>query len=194
MSTTLLNPKNIAFNLNGQKNLKANSQVSKNEKLMSLYDLFLNELKSIYDAEKQLIAAFPMFSESTTSPELREAFEEHLDITEIQLKRVEEIFSLLNYATEGRKCDAMESLIKENDMLINTIVDPMLRDTALIYSMQKLEHYKIAVYGSLRSFADVLGYNDASDLLQATLDEEGMADKKLTELAEAYVNEEANII
>lgn len=194
MNTTILTQRNMSYNLNGQKTAKSNVSISKNEKLSSLYDLFINELKSIYDAEKLLISALPKYVRSATSSELSEAFEEHLDIVEVQLKRIEEVFSLLNYTKESRKCDAMDSLIKENDELISTIIDPMLRDTALIYSIQRIGHYKIAVYGSLRSFADVLGYNDASDLLQATLDEEGMADKKLTELAEAYVNEEANSI
>lgn len=161
-------------------------------KLLSLHDLFVKELKDIFYAEKQLIIALPKMVEAATSPELKEAFEDHLDVTEVHVKRLEEVFSLLDLSPATRKCETMEGLINDSEKLISETADLLVRDAALICTVQKMEHYEIASYGCLRTFAMVLGYDEAADLLQVTLDEEGSVDRRLTEIAESTVNEEAN--
>ena len=160
--------------------------------ISSLQDLFLKELKDIYSAEKQLIVAFPKMVDAATSPELKDAFEDHLDITEVHVKRLDEVFSLLDLSPISRKSETMKCLIEDAEKRISEINDLTVRDAALICSMQKLEHYEIATYGCLRTYAMVLGYGEAADLLQATLDEEGTVDEKLSHIAISYVNEEAN--
>ena len=161
-------------------------------KLSSLHDLFVKELKDIFYAEKQLIIALPKMVEAATSPELKEALEDHLDVTEVHVKRLDEVFSLLDLSPASRKCETMEGLINDSEKLISETADLLVRDAALICTIQKMEHYEIASYGCLRTFAMVLGYDEAADLLQVTLDEEGSVDKRLTEIAESTVNEEAN--
>lgn len=156
-----------------------------------LHDLFITELKDIYWAEKRLVQALPNHVSAAESEELKQAFEDHLDTTELHIKRLEEVFSLLDIIADEVKCEAMEGLIKES---LDLIRDPRLqgaKDAALIVAAQKIEHYEIAAYGSLRTFATVLGYQDAAELLQATLDEEVEHDERLSEIAEASVNEEA---
>ena len=163
-----------------------------NALVTSLQDLFLKELKDIYSAEKQLIDAFPRMMEAATAPELKEAFEDHLDVTEVHVKRLDEVFSLLDLTPVSRKSEIMQGLINDTEKVINEINDLTVRDAALICAVHKLEHYEIATYGCLRTFAMVLGYDEAADLLQATLDEEGSVDERLSQIAVSFVNEEAN--
>ena len=162
-------------------------------KTTALNDLFVNELKSIYWVEQKLVQALPKMAEASTTAEVQEAFEDHLNETEEQVKRLDKIFSFLNVTPESLKSESMERLIMESETSIEeTPDDSMVRDVALILAAQKVEHLEIASYGSLRSIAKELGYTDAVELLQTTLDEEAEADRKLTKIAESSVNEEAN--
>lgn len=159
--------------------------------LDSLNDLYVNELKDLYSAENQLLKALPKMAKAADAPELRAAFEEHLEVTRGQVARLETIFAELGEKARGKKCKAMEGLIEEGKELLGEDADPAVLDAALISAAQKVEHYEIAGYGCARTYARLLGYEDAARLLQATLDEEGEADKKLTGLAETVINVEA---
>lgn len=157
-------------------------------------DLFEHELKDLYSAEKQLTKALPKMAKATTNDELRQAFEMHLEETEAQIQRLEKIFEQLEISY-GRveKCKAMEGLIEEGKKVMEEGLEPSVLDAALICAAQRVEHYEIAAYGCARTFARQLGHDDIADLLQATLDEEGATDKKLTKLAEGVVNKEAEM-
>jgi len=157
-------------------------------KMKTLNDLFLHELKDLYHAEHQLLKALPKMAKAATSDELRMAFEDHLQETEGQVERLEQIFTELNVPARGIKCEAMEGLIKEGKEAIEEDLDDDVRDAALICAAQRVEHYEIAGYGCARTFAERLGHNHVAELLQQTLDEEGNADKKLTEIAMGSVN------
>jgi ferritin-like metal-binding protein YciE len=160
--------------------------------LKSLEDLFLHELKDIYSAEKQLLKALPKMAKATTSENLRQAFEEHRDQTEVQVERLDQIFQGLGKSGRGPKCEAMEGLIEEGKKLIDEEkAEAAVCDAGLIAAAQKVEHYEIASYGTLKTFAQLLGHEDAAELLQQTLDEEKETDQKLTELAESEINLEA---
>jgi ferritin-like metal-binding protein YciE len=150
----------------------------------SLKDLFVEQLRDLYDAEHQISRALPKMANAASSNELKEAFNMHLDQTRTQIQRLERIFSDLGMAPQGENCEAMQGIIKEGDHVINAQGDPNVKDAALITAAQRVEHYEIAGYGSVRTYAKELGYNDAADLLQKTLDEEGNTDSKLTKLAE----------
>jgi ferritin-like metal-binding protein YciE len=150
----------------------------------SLKDLFVEQLRDLYDAEHQISRALPKMANAASSTELKEAFNMHLDQTRTQIQRLERIFSDLGMAPQGENCEAMQGIIKEGDQVINAQGDPNVKDAALITAAQRVEHYEIAGYGSVRTYAKELGYNDAADLLQKTLDEEGNTDSKLTKLAE----------
>ena len=155
-------------------------------------DLFERELKDLYSAEKQLTKALPKMAKAATNEDLKEAFDSHLTETEGQIERLEKIFKQLDIAyTRVEKCKAMEGLIEEGSDLMEEGLEPDVLDAALICAAQKVEHYEIAGYGCARTFARQLGHEDIADLLQETLDEEGNADKKLTEIAESVVNQEA---
>lgn len=159
-----------------------------------LKELFLDGLKDIYWAEKNLAKALTKLSKNTTSEELKAAFEQHTMETEEHAARLEEIFGLIGEKAQAKKCAAMEGLIEEaNEILESTDKGTMVRDCGLIMAAQKVEHYEIASYGTLRNIARTLGHTDVADMLQQTLDQEGETDHKLTELAEAYVNEEASV-
>lgn len=161
-------------------------------KMTTLEDLFHHELKDIFSAEKQLIKALPKMAKAATNEQLRQAFEEHLKQTETHVERLEGIFSQLGVAaTRVHKCKAMEGLIEEGKEVLEEDMTPELLDAALICSAQRVEHYEIAAYGCARTFAHRLGLNDVAEILQTTLDEEGDTDKRLTEIAESFVNEEA---
>lgn len=175
-----------------EKTKKEQRQTSKEKNLSTLHDLFIHELEELFDAEKQMLKTMHAYKKAVTSHELDELLEDHIDISEIQVKRIEEIFHQFNMPPLSSHNDAIEGLIKEGNELVDSITDLMVKDAAIIASIQKIKHYEIACYGCLRTFAMVLGYDEASDLLQATLDEESMTDRKLTEIAEAFVNEEAN--
>jgi len=161
-------------------------------KMKSFEDLFHHELKDLYSAEKQLTKALPKMAKAASNEELRQAFEDHLEETEGQIERLEQIFKQLEIpTTRVQKCKAMEGLIEEGKEILEEDMEPELLDAALICAAQRVEHYEIAAYGCARTFAQRLGYGEIADLLQTTLDEEGNADKKLTEIAESVVNQEA---
>jgi ferritin-like metal-binding protein YciE len=159
--------------------------------LQSLEDLFLHDLKDLYNAENQILKALPRMAKKASAPELRRAFEVHLKQTEQQVKRLERVFDTLDEKAKGKTCKGMQGLIEEGkEMMAEDIEDDVL-DAALIASAQKVEHYEIAAYGTARTYAEMLGNDTAAKLLQQTLDEEGETDKKLTQLAEQLVNAEA---
>ena len=159
--------------------------------LDSLHDLYVDELKDLYNAENQLLKALPRMAKAATAPELKAAFTEHLDVTRKQVERLEQIFGELGASPKGKKCKAMEGLIEEGKEIMEEDGDPSVIDAALIAAAQRVEHYEMAGYGCVRTFANLLGYEDAAQLLQETLDEEGETDKKLTELAETIINIDA---
>ena len=148
----------------------------------NLQELFVEELRDVYDAEKQLTKALPKMAKAAESDELRAAFEEHLDITRMQVNRLEEVFRSLGLAARGKTCDGMKGLIEEGSSHIEEL-DGATLDAALIGAAQKVEHYEIATYGTLAKWADLLGHQDAKDLLGQTLEEEKEADEKLTGIA-----------
>jgi ferritin-like metal-binding protein YciE len=156
----------------------------------NLNELFVEALKDIYDAEKQLTKALPKMAKAADSDQLRAAFEEHVEITRAHVSRCEEIFKLLGIPARGKICQGMKGLIQEGAEAIEEM-DGSTLDAALIASAQKVEHYEIATYGTLATFADVLDMQYAKDLLGQTLDEEKEADQKLTQIAEASINWEA---
>ena len=155
----------------------------------NLQELFVEELRDVYDAEKQLTKALPKMAKAAESDELRMAFEEHLDITRMQVNRLEEVFKSLGLAARGKTCDGMKGLIEEGSSHIEEL-DGATLDAALIGAAQKVEHYEIATYGTLAKWADLLGHQDAKDLLGQTLEEEKEADEKLTAIASS-INPEA---
>jgi ferritin-like metal-binding protein YciE len=160
--------------------------------LDSLHDLYVDELKDLYSAENQLLKALPRMAKAATAPELKAAFTEHLEVTRTQVGRLEQIFEELGVSPKGKKCKAMEGLVEEGKEVMEEDGEPTVIDAALIAAAQRVEHYEMAGYGCVRTFANLLGYEDAAALLQETLDEEGEADKKLTELAESVINVEAD--
>lgn len=156
--------------------------------LSTLHDLFVHSLRDIYNAEKQLLKALPKMAKAASSENLQAGFENHLEETEGQVERLEKIFELLEVKGSGVKCKAMEGLVEEGSEAIDEDADESVRDAALIEAAQKVEHYEIATYGTLATFANLLGYRQAEKLLRATLEEEKAADSKLTELAESEIN------
>ena len=160
-------------------------------KTETMDDLFLAEIKDLYDAEKQLVKALPKMAKASSSQELKEAFQEHLEQTKGHVSRLEQVFQAIGQKAAGKKCAAMTGLIEEGEEIIDQIEQSPLRDAALIAGAQKVEHYEIAGYGTLRTFAQLLGHRDAASLLEQTLNEEKETDEKLTELAESVVNDEA---
>src|SRR3982074_440483 len=158
----------------------------------SLKDLYVEELKDLYNAENQLLKALPRMAKKASSPDLRAAFEEHLGQTEQQVNRLEKIFKGLGEKPTGKTCKAMKGLVEEGKEVIDEDGDESVLDAALIGAAQRVEHYEIAGYGVVRTFAALLGEEDAMGLLQRTLNEEAEADKKLTKLAESVINVEAS--
>jgi ferritin-like metal-binding protein YciE len=159
--------------------------------LDSLHALYVDELKDLYNAENQLLKALPRMAKAATAPQLKAAFTEHLEVTRNQVARLEKIFDSLGVSPKGKKCKAMEGLVEEGKEIIGEDGEPSVIDAALIGAGQRVEHYEMAGYGTVRTFAKLLGYTQAVSLLQATLDEEGEADKKLTQLAESVINVKA---
>ncbi len=160
-------------------------------KLKSLRDLYIHELKDLYSAENQIIKALPKMAKAASAPELRRAFERHLEETKRQVDRLEQIGEELEMKLTGKKCAGMEGLIEESKELMGEIDDEDALDAGLIGAAQKVEHYEIAAYGTARTHAEVLGYRRVAKLLQQTLNEEGATDKKLTQLAENIINIQA---
>jgi ferritin-like metal-binding protein YciE len=157
-----------------------------------LMKLFEEELKDIYWAEKALTKAIPKLIKNATSEELVEALENHLTETEEQVRRAEQVFEILGKKSTAKKCEAMQGLIDEAETIMDECEDGAMRDAGIISAAQKVEHYEIASYGTLRQFAETLGLHDAVELLQATLDEEKQADEKLSEVAMSAVNIQAD--
>lgn len=168
---------------------KASTSATFNGEETKLKELFIEELRDIYWAEKHLLKALPKMRKACTSQELAGAFEQHLAITEMQIERVEQVFEILDMAPRAKKCEAMEGLVKEAQGVIeDTDKGSATRDVALIIAAQKVEHYEIATYGSLVQLAKTMGQDDIAELMQATLDEEKEADVILTELAVSGIN------
>jgi ferritin-like metal-binding protein YciE len=160
-------------------------------KMKSLEDLFLHELRDLYSAEKQLLKALPKMAKAASHDSLKAAFEDHLSETEGQVERLEEIFELIGKPARAETCKAMQGLVEEGSKVMEEAEEDNVRDAALIGAAQKVEHYEIASYGTLRTFAELLGHHEAAELLDTTLEEEAATDKKLTELAESVVNADA---
>jgi ferritin-like metal-binding protein YciE len=160
-------------------------------KTATMNELFLDEIRDLYDAERQLTKALPKMAKASSSDDLRTAFQDHLKQTEGHVQRLEEIFEALGEKGTGKKCAAMAGLIKEGDELIGEMELGPVRDAGLIAAAQKVEHYEISGYGSARSHAQLLENSDAVSLLDETLSEEKEANIKLNDLAESVINQEA---
>jgi ferritin-like metal-binding protein YciE len=159
--------------------------------LESLRDLFVNELKDIYNGEKQLLVALPRMAKAAESPLLRDAITKHLRETEAQVQRLEDIFKILDERPQGKRCKGMEGLVEEGKEIMEEKGAGAVLDAALISAAQKVEHYEIASYGCLITYAGLLGDRNAVRLLEQTLAEEEATDKALTELGEGGINEAA---
>jgi ferritin-like metal-binding protein YciE len=160
-------------------------------RLNSLDDLLVHELQDIYNAEGQILKALPKMIKAASHPELQSAFEEHLEQTEGQVERLDQVFKLLGVPAKGKKCEGMAGLIEEGKKVMEEDADPSVMDAALIAAAQKVEHYEIASYGCVCTYAEMLGYDQVHDLLGQNLEEEEVTDEKLTELAESVINIEA---
>ena len=156
-----------------------------------LEELLVDELKDLYSAESQIVKALPKMAKAASSPELRRAFERHLEETKRQVERLNQIGENLDVKLTGKKCKGMEGLLEEGKEIMEEDLDENALDAGLIGAAQKVEHYEIAGYGTARTHAQLLGLNKIARLLQQTLDEEGNTDKKLTALAESIINVEA---
>jgi ferritin-like metal-binding protein YciE len=155
-----------------------------------LHDLFEDQIKDLYSAENQILKALPKMAKNATNPQLRTAFERHLEETRGHVTRLEQIAAELDFTPKGKKCKGAEGLIEEGKEVMEEFEDETL-DAGLIGAAQRVEHYEIAGYGTARTHAELLGYKKAARLLQQTLDEEERTDKKLTQIAESVVNVEA---
>ena len=157
-----------------------------------LLDFFIEELRDIYWAEKHLVKALPKLEKAATSDELSTAFSDHLEATQEHVTRLEQVFEMLGEKARGKKCEAMEGLVKESESVIeDTHAGSATRDVALIISAQKVEHYEIATYGGLAQLAKTLGKTDVANILGETLEEEKEADELLTNIAESSINQSA---
>ncbi|MGE5814462.1 MAG: ferritin-like domain-containing protein [Acidobacteriota bacterium] len=159
--------------------------------VQSLEDMFLEELKDVYNAENQILKALPRMAKKASAPELRRAFEQHLKQTEAQVQRLERVFASLDEKPKGKSCKGMQGIIEEGKEVMSEDIEDDVLDAALIAAAQKVEHYEMATYGTLRAWAETLGNQQAAKLLQQTLEEEEATDKKLTQLAEQLVNADA---
>ena len=157
----------------------------------TLHDAFLDELRDIYDGEKQLTKALGKMAKAASSPELRSAFESHLEETQGQLERLEEVFNSLDEKVSGKHCEGIAGIIDEGKAIMEEDFDDSTTDACLIAAGQRAEHYEMAAYGTLIAWADAMGHTEAANLLQQTLDEEKAADKKLSALAEGGLNQAA---
>ncbi|HSV11077.1 MAG TPA: ferritin-like domain-containing protein [Hanamia sp.] len=156
-----------------------------------LRDLFVDELRDIYWAEKALTKAIPKMIKNATSQDLVDALEDHLQVTRGHVERCEKVFDILGKPARAKKCEAMEGLTKEAEEIMNSTEDGVVRDAGIISAAQKVEHYEIATYGTLCAFAKTLGESEIADLLGQTLKEERECDDRLTGIAESNINEEA---
>jgi ferritin-like metal-binding protein YciE len=160
-------------------------------KLNTLQKLYTDELRDLYNAENQLLKALPKMAKAASSEELKGAFEKHLEQTKGHVKRLEQVFQELDEKPKGKTCHAMKGLIEEGSEILEEDGETSVRDAGMIVAAQKVEHYEIAGYGSVRTFAHLLGQNKAAELLQATLDEESETNELLNRLAESVINPEA---
>jgi len=151
----------------------------------ALKELYLDELKDLYDAENQLVKALPKLAKAAASEELRSGFEEHLEQTKGHVQRLEEVFKLLGEKAKGKKCKGMEGLVNEGKEMMEEDFEDDVMDAALISAAQRVEHYEIAAYGTVRTYAEILGQDEAVSILEETLSEEKETDEKLTELAQS---------
>ena len=160
-------------------------------KIENMEDLFLAEIEDLYDCEKRLTKALPKMAKAATSPDLKKAFESHLQETQGHVERLEGVFSEIGKKPKAVPCEAIKGLIEEGEEMIGNTEASPLRDAGIIAAANRVEHYEIAAYGSARTFAQTLGLDGAVSLLEQTLEEEKKADKKLTQLAETMINDEA---
>jgi ferritin-like metal-binding protein YciE len=160
-------------------------------KMETLQDLFVDQLKDLYNAENQLVKALPKLAKAATDEKLAAAFEEHLEQTKGHVERLEQIFEKLEVSPKGKSCKAMQGLIEEGKEMMEEDAEPPIMDAGLIAAAQRVEHYEIAGYGCVRNYAKLLGDQKAAELLQETLDEEAAADEKLTKLADGGINRQA---
>jgi len=157
----------------------------------TLHDAFIDELRDTYDAEKQLLKALPKMAKAASSPELKAAFESHLEETRGQVQRLEQVFETLDEPVKGKHCDGIAGIIEEGKSIMEEDFDDATMDACLIAGGQRAEHYEMAAYGTLVAWAQAMGHNEAAMLLQENLDEEKAADEKLSDLAEGGINQEA---
>ena len=160
-------------------------------KMTSLDDLFLNMLKDIYYAEKQILKALPKMAKKAESAKLRQAFEHHLEETEGQVERIEQVFGLLEHKAAGKTCPAIKGILEEGNELMKEAADSDVLDAGMIADAQAVEHYEIARYGTMIAWANQLGLREVASLLNQNLEQEYNADMKLTELAESSLNRQA---
>jgi ferritin-like metal-binding protein YciE len=160
-------------------------------KMESLKELFVEELQDLYSAETQITKALPKMAKAATSPALKDAFESHLEETKEQIQRLDQIFESLGESSKGKTCEGMKGLLKEGDELMKEDADPEVMDAGLIAAAQRVEHYEMAGYGTVRTYAELLGEDEAVTLLEATLKEEKAADSKLSKVANK-INVQAN--
>lgn len=176
----------------GKTAAKKAASYSQEENQSMLRDFFVEELRDIYWAEKHLMKALPKMEKAATSEQLATAFADHLAVTEDQVSRLEQVFEMLGETPKGKKCEAMEGLVKESESVIgDTEEGTSTRDVGLIISAQKVEHYEIATYGGLAQLAKTLGQEEIANILGEILEEEKEADELLTNLAENNINESA---
>ena len=157
----------------------------------TLHDAFIDELRDSYDGEKQLTKALGKLAKAATSPQLREAFEAHLEETQGQIERLEQVFELLEEKARGKHCDGIAGIVEEGKSIMEEEFDEVTMDACLIAAGQRAEHYEIAAYGTLVAWAQAMGHTEAAELLQQTLEEEKAADRKLSGLAEGGINQRA---
>jgi ferritin-like metal-binding protein YciE len=162
-------------------------------KLESLKDLYLEQLKDLYSAETQLVDALPKMAERATSSDLKKGFQDHLRQTQEHVSRLEQIFRDLGDTPKGHTCEGMKGLIKEGQEMIKMTGEDSVIDAGLIAAAQRVEHYEIAGYGTVRTYAEMLGHTQHVTLLERTLQEEEMTDEKLSKLAESHINQEASV-
>ncbi len=163
----------------------------RNSRDSGLRELFLDELKDIYWAEKALTKALPKMAKKATSEELVAALEDHFVATQTHVERLEKVFDTIGEKVSSKKCKAMEGLIEEAEEIMDETEEGIVRDAAIISAAQKVEHYEIASYGTLVSFANTIGESDAAGILEKNLDDEKEADRMLTEIATSFVNADA---
>src|SRR5262245_16212671 len=157
----------------------------------TLHDAFLDELRDLYDAEKQLTKALPKLAKTATSPKLREAFESHLEETRGHVERLEQVFESLDEKVRGKHCDGIAGIIEEGKSIMGEDLNDVTMDACLIAAGQRAEHYEIGAYGTIIAWAEAMGHKEAVGLLQENLNEEKAADKKLSALAEGGINQQA---